>query len=218
MRKSFVLMLFMVFSIFKTINAQNESYQSIGEEETNTVIDSISKLMEKYYVSLETAKKINQLILANSEKDVYKKLTDPVELAFQLTADLRSVNGDLHLNVSYNKPQYSAKEKEQSSKVDRKGQWTNYGFQEIKFLEGNIGYLKISHFTNWDNFEEAKKAVTNSFNALQNVDALLIDVRDNSGGFEEIVAYTISHLFDGEPIHLSDYYYCLLYTSDAADD
>ena len=39
-----------------------------------------------------------------------------------------------------------------------------------------------------------------------NTDALIIDVMNNRGGYEEIVAYLISYLYEGKSIHLSDYY------------
>lgn len=171
------------------------------------MVDSIAKLVKKYYVSLEVGEKISTVLLQKNKKEVYSKISDPNKLANQLTADLRSVNGDLHMSVNYQPKEVSENPKKESKKVDRSGKWTNYGFQEIKVLDGNIGYLKIKHFTNWKHFEAAKRVITSTMNSLKNVDALLIDVRDNRGGFESIVAYLISHFFDGESIHLSDYYY-----------
>lgn len=149
---------------------------------------------------------MSDLIISNNKSGVYKNITDPNKLAAQLTNDLRSINGDLHMNVSLHSPSGTVKENKVSKNIDTKGTWSNYGFQEIKVLDGNIGYLKISHFTNWNSFEEAKKVINSSFLFLQNTDALILDVRNNRGGFEEIVAYLISYLFDEGPIHLSDYY------------
>lgn len=171
------------------------------------MVDSITTLVNKYYVSVDVAEKISTLLLKKNKAGVYSKILDPKKLANQLTADLRSVNGDLHMYVYHDTSSQKSTTKKPSIKVDTYGKWSNYGFNEIKVLDGNIGYLKISHFTNWKSFEAAKKVITSSINSLKNTDALILDVRNNPGGFESIVAYLISYFYDGESIHLSDYYY-----------
>ncbi len=201
-----ILTLLALFSVL-SMQAQKANAKSVNEQEINTIVDSISKLVRKYYVSLEIGEQMGNLIVSNNQKGVYKNISAPDNLAVKLTSDLRSVNGDLHMNVSFNSQTIQKKGKKPYKKIDSRGVWSNYGFQEIKVLDGNIGYLKINHFTNWDHFGAAKKIIDASFNFLQNTDALILDVRSNSGGFEEIVAYLISYLFDGAPIHLSDYYY-----------
>jgi C-terminal processing protease CtpA/Prc len=180
---------------------------AIAQDKTAIMVDSIAKLVEKYYVSIDVGEKISDTLLKKNKAKIYSKILDPKKLANQLTADLRSVNGDLHMYVQYRLKSDEKKPKTISKKVDEWGKWSNYGFNEIKVLDGNIGYLKISHFTNWKSFEAAKKVITSSINNLKNTDALILDVRNNSGGFEAIVAYLISYFYDGESIHLSDYYY-----------
>lgn len=203
---TFFLSILLILSASFSTNALQTTSAPIDKNEINEVVNSISKLVKKYYVSLEVGEQMSDLIVSNNKKGVYKNISDPNTLAAKLTTDLRSINGDLHMNVNFNSPTKTTKANKPSIKVDSKGVWSNYGFQELKVLDGNIGYLKISHFTNWDNFEEAKKVIDASFNFLKNTEALILDVRNNRGGFEEIVAYLISYLFDGEPIHLSDYY------------
>tara|TARA_R110002073_G_scaffold123234_2_gene266891 strand:- start:76059 stop:77360 length:1302 start_codon:yes stop_codon:yes gene_type:complete len=186
---------------FGSLNAQ------IQKQEKTMIIDSIAKLVKKYYVLLDEGEKMANVILQKNASGGYDSITNPQKLANQLTADLRSINGDLHMYVQHKILSKKTKIKEPSLKVDKKGAWSNYGFQEINVLDGNIGYLKISHFTTWKNFEAVKKVVTSSINSLKNTDAIIIDVRNNHGGFENIVAYLISYFYDGASIHLSDYYY-----------
>ena len=189
------------------VSSSKKELKPVTDQEVNVVVDSIAKLVTQYYVSLAVGEKMSQLIRTKNKRKAYKNLSDPYALVRQLTTDLRSINGDLHMSVHFTPSGDAFKNKSSSPKIDRKGQWSNYGFQEIKVLDGNIGYLKINHFTNWNHFKEAKKVITATFNSLKNTDALIIDVRNNRGGFEAIVAYLISYLFDGKPIHLSDYYY-----------
>lgn len=198
--KKFIQLIVFLFSIC-TINAQ------IEKQEKTMVIDSIAKLVKKYYVSLDEGEKMANVILQKNASGGYDSITNPHRLANQLTADLRSVNGDLHMSVHHKKISKQTKTKEPSTYIDKKGIWSNYGFQEMNVLDGNIGYLKISHFTNWKNFKATKKVITSSINSLKNTDALIIDVRNNTGGVEDVVAYLISYFYDGDSIHLSDYYY-----------
>ena len=200
------LTLLMILSVSLAINAQKKTPASVNKNEINLIVDSISKLVKRYYVSLETGEQMSDLILSNNRRDVYTNISDPYKLATKLTSDLRSINGDLHMSVNFNSTDKKLHTNKINKNIDPKGVWSNYGFQKVKVLDGNIGYLKISHFTNWNNFKEAKKVIDASFNFLKNTDALILDVRSNRGGFEEIVAYLISYLYDGEPIHLSDYY------------
>ncbi|WP_347925758.1 S41 family peptidase [Pontimicrobium sp. SW4] len=200
--------LLFVITLFISTNliAQKKTQEEVNQQELNVLIDSISQLVKKYYITLEDGNKMSELLLSKNKNKEYNNLIKPYELATQLTTDLQSINGDLHMNVSFTPPNISPDIKTRPLRVDEKGMWSNYGFQEVKVLDGNIGYLKVSHFTKWEHFDEAKKVVTKSFNFLSNTDALIIDVRNNGGGFEAIVAYVISYLFDEEPIHLSDYY------------
>lgn len=184
---------------------QTQAQKTVSEHELQLIIDSISKKVLKYYISLEEGKQIKNLITNKYNSNQYTKYTSPLQLASVLTSDLRSINGDLHMKLNFaSTTPISTKKKTNTPKF--KGAWTNYGFQELKVLDGGIGYLKISHFTHWDHLDEAKKIIDSSFNFLQNTNALIIDVRDNPGGFEAIVAYLISYLFDEKPVHLSDYY------------
>ncbi len=190
-----------------SINAQNKSSKNLDKQEKTLLIDSIAKLVKKYYVSLEEGEKMASFLLSKKNSHEYNTITKPNDFANQLTKDLRSINGDLHMHVRHKTVSKNSKSTKPSTSVDLKGKWSNYGFQEINVLDGNIGYLKISHFGNWKNFDAAKKVIASSINSLKNTSAIIIDVRNNRGGTESMVAYLISYFFNGKTIHLSDYYY-----------
>jgi C-terminal processing protease CtpA/Prc len=81
----------------------------------------------------------------------------------------------------------------------------NYGFQEVKILDGNIGYLKLSGFFHVD--EEAGATAQAAMNLLSNADALIIDLRQNGGGSPSMIQLISSYLFGTEPVHLNSFYY-----------
>ncbi len=186
--------------------AQETSLKPVSFTERNTIIDSISALVARYYIDPEIGKKIVNHIASKHKKGNYSSLTDPAILADSLTSDLRAINGDLHMSMMYKAPRKQSTKDKGPIEVNSSGIWSNYGLSQVSVLQGNIGYLKIKHFTRHNYLEAIKPAIKSSFELLQHTDAIVVDVRDNGGGFEEMVAHYISYFFDlKKPIHLSDY-------------
>lgn len=202
-----IIIIFVMFSVLFSYSAiaQESEISPVQKKELKTLIHKISDSLEKYYVNLEKGKKTGDYIKGRYTQGSYKELSDPKELAKVLTADLRSVHGDKHLYVSF-RPLYNSSEPEKKIKrLDKSGIWSNYGFQEVQVLDGNIGYVRIANFSNWDNLDEAKEAATATMNMVSNTDAIIFDVRNNSGGVPYLVSHVASYLFEGERVHLTQY-------------
>ncbi|MDB4293403.1 S41 family peptidase [Maribacter sp.] len=201
-----LLFLLLLFILQNGVFAQQSDIQAVTTEERNLLVDSIAAIVTRYYIDPEVGAKIVKRVRTKNLKGQYSTITNPQVLADSLREDLRAINGDLHMSMVYSSPREIAGDDAPSEQVNRTGLWTNYGLSEIKVLEGNIGYLKIKHFTQHQYLEAIKPVITTAIESLKNTDALLLDVRDNGGGFEDMVAYYLSYFFDSEtPIHLSDY-------------
>jgi hypothetical protein len=200
----FLLFIFLAISFFT--NAQQGAIEPVTTEELNTIVDSIAVFLDRYHITPTIGKQIVDRIETKNNKGAYAKITDPQTLADTLAADLRAIDGDLHMYMDYRTPDELTTDDTAPTKVNNTGIWGNYGVKEIKVLDGNVGYLKIKHFGEHQFFEETKPVITAAIASLKNADAMIVDVRDNGGGFEDMVAYYISYFFDAtEPIHLSDY-------------
>jgi hypothetical protein len=206
-RTCYIASLILVLCFFsKETIAQQKDPTPVTPQELNTIIDSITTIVKQYYVIPEIGTRIVTNIRAKHKKGTYTGITNPQTLADTLKADLRAVNNDLHMSMIYRAPRERTTENKPSIQVNETGIWTNYGLSEIKVLDGNVGYLKIKHFTQHKYLEAIKPVVTSAIESLKNTEAMIVDVRDNGGGFEDMVAYYISYFFDStEPIHLSDY-------------
>ena len=201
-----LVLIFIVFLFVKDIYAQENTVIPVSTEELQTLLDSITVIVPQYYISPEIGKQIADRIQTKYNKGHYLGITNPRVLSDSLSADLRAINGDLHMSMNYRSPRERSSSNAPSIQINETGPWTNYGLSELKVLDGNIGYLKIKHFTQHQYLEAIKPVIASAFETLKNTDALIIDVRDNGGGFEEMVAHYISYFFDSEtPIHLSDY-------------
>jgi hypothetical protein len=79
----------------------------------------------------------------------------------------------------------------------------NFGFKEVRVLDGNIGYLNLTKF--YDPALGEQTAIA-AMNFLFNTDALIIDLRHNGGGYGDMVQLVASYLFDTEPVLMQEVY------------
>jgi hypothetical protein len=204
---SCVLFLNVIFPLH--LEAQGKS--EISENEKKQAIDSISKLLDNQYIYPDVAKKIIKEINSNFTKGTYKSINNPIDFANKLTDDVISISNDKHFHVFYD-PEWIAASKKVLTKKDSieldakdfpNAKMENFGFREVKILQGNIGYLKLTNF--WNPFYGGETAVA-AMNFLSNTDAVIIDLRDNGGGYGSMVQLLSSYFFDTSPVLLVEMY------------
>ncbi|HEU4790579.1 MAG TPA: S41 family peptidase [Flavobacterium sp.] len=216
-KKNILIIIYFLLMIPLKSMAQSAVNQTTNPDpvtkiEQQQVIDSISLLLNKSYIFPEVAKKMGDYILSNFKNGSYTTITNPTLFSEKLTADLQSISKDKHIQVRFN-PAF-IKELRESNKnpsheelpVSLLEKWkiNNYGFKEVKILDGNIGYLDLRSFG--DTSFGGETAVA-AMNFLSNANALIIDLRKNGGGSSEMIQLIISYLFDSEPVHLNNFYY-----------
>jgi len=200
--------------ILVTCNLQaQEEPKTLSDSEISETIDSISNILEREYVFADIGLQISEHLKMKLSSGNYKGITDPFEFANVLTEDVRSINKDLHLRVNFN-PQMITQQQNNITAADslaymeeqiKAGKRANHGFQEVKILEGNIGYLNLRGFYGVDEYSGATAEAAMNF--LSNTDALIIDLRQNGGGSPSMIQLITSYLFDSNPVHLNNFYY-----------
>jgi hypothetical protein len=172
-------------------------------ERAKAIEGAIANLNE-YYVFPETAKKMEDAVREHQKHGDYDSMTDGLTFADRLTDDFRAVSRDKHLTVNFSpgkipdtppgpNPDGAAQYRKQMERL-------NCGFEKVEQLTGNVGYLKFNFFANP---EVCGPTATAAMNFLGNVDALIIDLRENGGGDPRMVAFLCSYLF-AQPTHLND--------------
>jgi C-terminal processing protease CtpA/Prc len=78
----------------------------------------------------------------------------------------------------------------------------NCTFEKITILPHNIGYLKFNSFPDASICGPIAAA---AMAKLNHADAIIFDLRDNPGGYANMVALVATYLFD-RPTHLNDFY------------
>lgn len=207
------LLLFLLTPL--VITAQNEqSPMPLDAAERAEVVDSIGDILERSYVFPEIGKQLQDLLDKNLTEGAYDDITDPIKFSEVLTQDVQSVNGDLHMRVRFD-PQFiqdmrsmEMSEEDSLRLVEDRQKWArreNYGFQEVRILDGNIGYLKLDGFSHVT--EEAGATAMAAMNLLSNAEALIIDLRENGGGSPSMIQLITSYLYGPEPVHLNNFYH-----------
>lgn len=183
-----------------------EASSEISKKERSDIIAKVCTYLEENYVFPEVGKEISELLAENDRSGEYAGTMSPRDFARQLDADLEDLSKDKHLAVFYD-PDWVSQIREQSEEEDvymteemiLEEQSRNFGFRRVEILDGNVGYLDLRIFFH---SKYAGKTAVAAMNYLSNCNALIIDLRNNGGGWGDMVAFMCSYFFDGEELVL----------------
>lgn len=207
-----VFMLGMSMLLFsnQAVYSQDES-PKIDTKEKVLVVDSIAKFMTERYVFPDKGKEMGDLVIANLKAGNYDDIEDPIAFSQKLSEDLLTVNNDKHIGVMYMPKRIAmmqaADEDEDNTELEdlekRRSEFSNYQFEEIKILPGNVGYLKFNGFMD---ASVAGPTAVAAMNFLSNTDALIIDLTENGGGSPSLIQLISTYFFEGSE-HLNSFYF-----------
>ncbi|SIN96646.1 S41 family peptidase [Chitinophaga niabensis] len=152
-----------------------------------TVIEKTAQLIKAHYVSEEKGAKIAEHLLQQYKAGTFN--TKPLDSV--VTAVLQRFSHDGHLYLRYD-PQ-PLKEEESDENLfyyGPKAIENNYGFREVKVLDGNIGYIKLSEINISD---KSLPLLYAAMRFVTNTKALIIDLQYNGGGGSNIGAVLESY-------------------------
>jgi hypothetical protein len=168
------------------------------------VLDGAVAKLDTYYVFPDVAAKMAAAVRARLERGEYDGVQSGVTFASRLTEHLRDVSHDLHLGVSFSAAPIPDRSPTPSpadaERFRQQLQSMNCGFVRTETLPGNVGYLKFNMFADVD---VCGPTATTAMNSLADVDALIIDLRENGGGQPRMVAFVSSYIFS-KRTHLND--------------
>lgn len=203
MRKAFIgpLIIFFLLATAQTFSGQARPLTAEIKKQT---IDDLSAMLPERYAYKEVGEKLKQLLQENLKAGKYDSYNSPQEFSSAVTNDLRSLHPDRHLALNYipevqipnanptpTPTPFSPEERaKRASEFNRQ---MNFGFKDVRFLNGNIGYLKFDYFDSFLTY--SSPVVDASMAFFKNSDALIIDLRFNGGGSGEMVTYIAGFFF-----------------------
>lgn len=169
------------------------------------MVKEISKNIRHYYVSEVIGRKMIDSIEKKFHNNQYDSTLNIDEFAYAITKDLRRISNDRHVSIT--RPYHSFDEKDnqknnelttkqlQKKRLKEEREWKKYietprydmyTYGDVKILQGNIGYVEIKDFHRTSHIKKENKgriSFESVLNFFKKVDVIIIDLRDNQGGF-----------------------------------
>lgn len=186
-------------------------HEELTRDQIYAVVGDVISLAKDIYVYPDVGERIASAVQEKLDGKEYDLISDPRDLSYRLTDDLRAESNDHHWSVIYNPDQDAAlvdpeleQEKKQIIKWLATTKRKNFGFEKVIVLDGNIGYIQLNEFVP---SEYAGETASAAMNFISNCDAVIIDLRKNHGGYPSMVQLLTSYLVDPKPVHINSFYY-----------
>ncbi|MBD0669963.1 S41 family peptidase [Streptomyces sp. CBMA156] len=163
--------------------------------DTVAVVESIAGLVGEHYVFPDAARQLAALLRRRGAEGAYRA-GSAQELAEAVTADLRSVNGDLHLALTYHAVPVPAERGAAVLAAMRRDfdAWLG-GVPRVELLDGGVAVLEIA--PKMFPLDWAAQPLAAALSLVAPARALVLDLRRNTGGDPDTVAFVCGYLLDG---------------------
>jgi retinol-binding protein 3 len=203
------LLVAMLLALSVNVGAQRDTAspeQALNNSARAAVIDALLKKIDSIYIFPDIAKKMGQTIRRRQANKEYDGITSGAEFAKVLTDHLREVCKDRHLEVEYSAKTVSLDPTkptaEEIARFRERGRRRNYEFRRCERLDGGIGLLQVDGFYPGEWMGDTLAA---AMSFLGNSEAIILDLRYNTGGFGNGGTLLCSYFFE-EETHLTDSY------------
>lgn len=162
-----------------------------------TVLEAAIAKITANYVFPDKTPAIAKALRRKLASGGFDTISDPKAFAVAVNDTIAAAAHDRHLRLRWSPeplPPMGARGEPSPAEIAQQKSVLarmNYAIPKVEVLNGNIGYLKIDGFLI---AEDAGPTLGAAMAFLQHTDALIFDVRDNSGGAPGMVALTVSYL------------------------
>ncbi len=176
-----------------TVSAQS----TLDSDEKQRIVQAAILNLKENYPEHDTAQKIAGAVERHFKNGDDDAVTDAAAFAGLLTRQMRDVSEDRDLVVVYSQdalragppgPPPGATERYREAMKE-----SNCTFEKVEILAHNIGYLKLNSFPDPS---VCRATAVAAMERLNGADAVIFDLRDNGGGYAEMVSLIAAYLFD----------------------
>ena len=187
-----------MFLLLVLLFAVRDAVPGTTTEQTSrhSLIVKLTEVLRHSYVDHLVGPRMADVLLAHERTGDYNGIPD-ADFAVLLTRQLRELSGDPHLQVIYSptalppqpradpSPAEDARYREQMLE-------SNCTIESVQLLPHSIGYIKMNSFPD---VSVCGKAASRAMATLNNARAIVVDLRDNRGGFPNMVSLIAGYLF-----------------------
>lgn len=174
------------FALAMALAASPSRAEPLSRAEAELTLDVLERRMQHYALGSATPSIIAAL---RRERAALINLNDAERFRSAVNALLLQTSGDKHLSLWPTPPIDPTTTPVSPEEMEAAG---NYGVEIVRRLPGNVGYLKLTHFSG---SPMAVEAIDDAMALLSRTDALIIDVRWNGGGGPVAGSRLMGHLF-----------------------
>jgi hypothetical protein len=165
--------------------------------ERQRVINGVIANLKQFYFDKHVAQKIADALLAHEKNGDDNSATQGEAFADLLTAQMRDASDDMHLELDYSQaplpPGLLVETPATLEAYRQRMLQQNCMIRKVEIFPQNIGYLKLDFFPD---VSVCGKTAKTAMASLNDADAIIFDLRDNTGGIESMVSLIASYLFD----------------------
>ena len=160
------------------------------------VIDGIIQNLRDHYPNPDLASSAARSLRIQNALGRFRSAAEPAAFAALVTSRLRESTHDKHLEVVFSERELlpnAGPSPELEAQYRAAVIASNCTFQAVRTLPGNAGYLKFDTFPD---VELCASTAATAMDALNNSGAVILDLRDNSGGSPQMVTFLAAYFFD----------------------
>jgi C-terminal processing protease CtpA/Prc len=191
-----------VVALTATVLGQSPPPATVETSERDSVIDALATKLSAGYVLPDAVGRITQALRSASRGREYDGKAAK-EFAEAINRTLLNASHDKHLSVNY-QPAPTVSPDAATPSVEPRER-LNFGFGKLERLRGNVGYLELLSFS--DLRQQSAETASALLSTLANFDAIILDLRRNSGGNTPMVAFVATYFFETARVHLTDIYW-----------
>jgi Peptidase family S41 len=200
----------------------SQSEQSVGQAQPSTsppldaaarhrIVENAVASIKQHHLDHSEAQEAADALLAHERRGDDDTATNTEEFARLATRQMREATGSNEMVLLYTTndiPERTPGPEPPLPAAYRDDmQLLNCTFERVEILPHNVGYLKFNAFPDTS---VCQATATAAMAKLNDVDALIFDLRDNRGGFPSMVSLLAAYLFDHP-----EYMYCPLENTTA---
>jgi hypothetical protein len=168
------------------------------------VLDGVIQNLHDHYPNPDVARSAARSLRIQNGLGRFRSATEPAAFAALVTSRLRESSHDMHLEVVFSErellpPSAGLSPEVEAQHLTEEAQYrsamlaSNCTFQPVRTLPGNIGYLKFNTFPDPG---LCASIAAQTMDALNSSSAVILDLRDNSGGSPQMVMFLAAYFFD----------------------
>jgi peptidase S41-like protein len=181
----------------RAMNSAAGAAMKLDTAQRQLVIDGAIANVKAHYVDRDVAQKVAEALRAHQKNGDDDAATDGTAFADLLTRQMREVSHDMHLMMVYSQAKIPDRQPEPApeelARYRTAMEQGNCTFKKVEILPHNIGYLKLNSFPDPS---VCQSTATAAMASLNQAGAVIFDLRDNTGGYPQMVVLIASYLFD----------------------